>query len=77
MFRLSVFFYGGADEAEELAEAFADLMLDATALERDRERLGYVVTLAAIDEPYDDDDFVALLMQGAYLALLGPKPDDV
>jgi len=46
MFRLNVFFDGGVDEAEELAERIADLMHAHTALETDRPKLGYAVALA-------------------------------
>lgn len=76
MFRVAIFFDGGVDEAEELTACIADLMHDHTAPERDRAKLGYVVALAALDEPDDADEFITLVMDAAYMAFLGPRNDD-
>jgi hypothetical protein len=40
-------------------------MREHTRLEPDRAKLGYVVSLAAVDEPDDYDQFVALVMDEA------------
>lgn len=47
-------------------------MHDHTAIDPDREKLGYVVALGGLEEPDDDDEFVALITEGAYKLLIGP-----
>jgi hypothetical protein len=53
-----------ASTSLRVRRGIADLMHAHTALERDRDKLGYVVALAAVNEPDDHDDFVPLVMDG-------------
>jgi hypothetical protein len=76
MFRITVFFDGGVDEAEELCERIADLIQEHTRLAPDRSKVGYVVSMAAFDEPDDTESYVELVMQNAYMAFLGPAAAD-
>jgi hypothetical protein len=76
MFRISIFFDGGVDEAEELTERFADLMLEHTKYEPDDGDVRYFVTLGVLDEPEDGEELVGLMVEGAYRVLFGPRRED-
>jgi hypothetical protein len=41
----------------------------------DRSKVGYVVALARLEDPEDYDDFIALVLDGAYQAFIGPHQD--
>jgi hypothetical protein len=70
MYRLCVYVGGELDGATALQDCLARLLhrRSRTAPARN----GYVVTLAALPEPEDDDAFVALVTDGADRVLLGP-----
>jgi hypothetical protein len=72
MYRLAIYFDAGADEAEELHDRLADLMREHTLAATAPGRVGYVLALAVVQQPEDDDDFVELVTEGAYRVLLGP-----
>jgi hypothetical protein len=72
MYRLAIFFSGGADEAAELQDRVAALMCARSRAAPRPETAGYVVALEAVAEPPDDDAFVALVSEGAQRVLVGP-----
>jgi hypothetical protein len=69
--RISIFFAGTQSEAETLQDRIAAVM-DAELPRVDEADTGYVVALARIDEPLDDEAFVALVEAEALRILLGP-----
>jgi hypothetical protein len=74
-FQISISFDGGVDEAEELITRMADAMREHTRHQRGT-KVGYVVALAQVDEPDDHDDYLDLVMGGAYMAFIGATPDE-
>jgi hypothetical protein len=66
MKRISIFWNGGADEAEQLAEEFADRMKFHTELTNGL----YMLSLSHLE--LDDDELIETVMDSAYMALFGP-----
>lgn len=75
MNRIAIFFDAGIDESEELAARIADLMHEHTRHQPDKSELGYVVALARVEEPEEYDEFIALVLEGASQAFIGPRED--
>jgi hypothetical protein len=75
MYRLSMFFEAGFDEAEELAERLADQLHEHTREGTEPGKLGYFISLTAVDEPGDRVEFLALVGGGAQLLLFGPNDE--
>jgi hypothetical protein len=70
VYRLAIYVGDELDEATALQDCVARLLHRRS---RTAPRgSGYVVTLAALPEPEDDDAFIALVTDGTQRVLLGP-----
>ena len=71
MYRITVHFDAATGEAEELQDRLAELLRDH-ALTSSRHDAGYVVALAEVPQPEDDDAFLELVAADAARVVVGP-----
>lgn len=74
MYRLAIYFAADLGTgAEALQDQIADLLRGHALASSAPTEAGYVLALAEVEEPADDDAFVEFVTEGSYRVLLGPR----